>query len=337
MIETWHLPGPAALVAKVVADLDDGRQCLLYGAPPSGFRRAVEDVLGLRQIQLRVIYDDPQLHPSGILRREAALGVAETDDLPAGTWWVDGVVEERAAAWTTEAERMAERARGAPPSRRPLLAIPLPAVAPRGKGLNVVEHQAEPLGQIDLEVAARYAGATAGESGPLGRLRIEMAVEMASGRLPQTDALEMLDRWMAAPDAVLGDPRRFAEYATAVGIEVAHPVFELWRAQHAALLRDIERLRLQIVQAHSARWRMPHLAPEADGRPPKTVLVAEHLELKHLCAQLRQAGEPPRSQLRRSLEALRDLRNTLSHLEPASLAEIELLGRIYTMLSIRAD
>ena len=205
------------------------------------------------------------------------------------------------------------------------------------KGSNVVEHQAEPLGQIDLEVAARYAGATAGESGPLGRLRIEMAVEMASGRLPQTDALEMLDRWMAAPDAVLGDPRRFAEYATAVGIEVAHPVFELWRAQHAALLRDIERLRLQIVQAHSARWRMPHLAPEADGRPPKTVLVAEHLELKHLCAQLRQAGEPPRSQLRRSLEALRDLRNTLSHLEPASLAEIELLGRIYTMLSIRAD
>jgi hypothetical protein len=88
------------------------------------------------------------------------------------------------------------------------------------------------------------------------------------------------------------------------------------------LLGEIERLRLQIVQAYRARWHIPYPAPEADGRPPKMIEAVEFLELRHLCAQLRDAGEPSWSPLRQRLQALRELRNSLSHLEHVALAEV---------------
>jgi hypothetical protein len=176
-----------------------------------------------------------------------------------------------------------------------------------------------------LEVAARYAATALGDVGPLARLRIELAVEMASGFLPRTKALEVLDHWMDAPLATLCDPARFAKHGKAAGVEISSPEFELWRAQHAVLLGEIERLRLQIVRAHRARWIIPYSAPEADGRPSKMIKAAECLELKHLCAQLRDAGEPRFSPLRQRVQALRELRNSLSHLEHAALADVGVL------------
>ena len=165
MIETWSLPTPAALVAKIVADLTDGRQCFLQGAPPPGLRRAIEDALIIRQIKLHVIYDDPDLDPDGVLRREVA-GPSVVKGLASGIWWIDGVVETRVAAWTTEIQAMAERVRHNPPARRSLLAILVPTDVPFSNGLDVVAHRAEPLGRMDLEVAARYAATALGEVGP---------------------------------------------------------------------------------------------------------------------------------------------------------------------------
>jgi hypothetical protein len=275
----------------------------------------------MRQIRLHVIHDDPSLSTEAVLRREA-VGSTTMNSLASGIWWVDGVAEARVAAWITEIQAMAERVRHDPPARRSLLAILVPQDVLFSNGLDVVAHRAEPLGRMDLEVAARYAATAAGEVGPLGRLRVELAVEMASAFLPRTKSLDILDHWMAAPKATLCDPGRFAEHGTAVGVEILSPEFELWRAQHAVLLGEIERLRLQIVRTYPARWKIPYLAPEADGRPPRMIEAAEFLELKHLCAQLRDAGEPFWSPLRQRLQALRELRNSLSHLEHVALAEV---------------
>ena len=324
MIEVWSLPGPKALVSAVLEDLLEGRQCLLHGAPPPGLRRAVEDALGAHQIRLRVVDDDPTLHPLGVLRREAAAGFAAASSIMPGVWWVDGVQVGRAAIWANEAAQIAELVRQHPPASRPLLAVPLWG-DPGIRGLNVIVRRAEPLLRIDLEVAARYAAADAGETGLVGRLRLAVAVEMAMPHLPRTAALDALDHWMHAPRAALCDPRRFAEHAAAVGDVITMPAFALWGAQHSALLGEIERLRLEIVRAEARRWKIPYTEPASEGRLPKQINEPELLELKHLCAQLREAGHPPSFPLRRRLEALRELRNALSHLQPVVLAELNLL------------
>jgi hypothetical protein len=90
-------------------------------------------------------------------------------------------------------------------------------------------------------------------------------------------------------------------------------------------LAEIERERLAIVRRNRGRWRVPYDVPEADGRPAKRVTAAELLELKYLCRQLRQAGEPLHSPLLERLEALRGMRNALSHIEHASFSDITAL------------
>jgi hypothetical protein len=174
-------------------------------------------------------------------------------------------------------------------------------------------------------VAARYAAAAAECRGTFGCLRLELAVEMASARLPRADALDMLDHWMTAPDEALCRPDGFVAHARAAAVEPTLVEFQLWRVHHAVLLGEIERERLQIVRAIRARWRIPYDVPEAEGRPAKRVGEAELLELRHLCQQLRQAGEPLYSPLLQRLQMLRELRNALSHLEPASMAEVSAL------------
>lgn len=152
-----------------------------------------------------------------------------------------------------------------------------------------------------------------------------VAVEMVSDLLPSVAALDRLELWMAAPRLVFCDAQRFAAFARDSGTDLVCPEFELWRAQHGVLLAEIEQQRLALVRAHRERWPLPYSVEGADGRPPKVIHAPEMLELKHLCAALRQCGESRDSPLRRRLQALRDLRNALSHLEPASSADIALL------------
>lgn len=332
MIEPWSLPSPVALTARIVIDLVDGRQCLLYGEPMPGLRRAIEDALALQQIRLRVIYNDDGLTAEEMMRREG-VGMDASNVLPAGVWWIDGVTSASAPDWIVAAEQMAERLRQRddPLTQRALLVVLLPIDPPSLTGLDVKVHHTEVLGRIDLEVAARYTAAAVGECGSLGRLRIELAVEMASALLPRAAALDMLQHWMTASDEALCNPRRLAEHARASGIELVLPEFELWRAQHATLLAEIERQRLKIVRIHQDRWRLPYYAAEPDGRPAKLVSAAELLELKHLCTQLRNTGESPRSPLLERLKTLRDLRNALSHLEPVGLVEITALQSPFTI------
>lgn len=324
MIEVWSLPGPASLVARVAAELVDGRQCVPVGDTPPGFRRAVEDALVARQVRLRVLYDDAARDPSALLQREAGSSGPDAR-LPDGVWWVDGVTPERAEAWGIAVRAMGEEMRHAPPHRRALLVLPLSAGSPPLAGLGIAWLRAEPLGRFDLEVAARYAAAAAEGRGIRARLRLELAVDMASTLLPGAAALAALDHWMAAPDEALCDPVRFTAHAREIGAEPVLAEFDLWRVHHAVLLAEIERERLEIVRGNRGRWRIPYDVPEADGRPAKRVRAAELLELKHLCKQLRQAGDPLHSPLLDRLEALRGMRNALSHLEHASASEISAL------------
>ncbi|MBY0336476.1 MAG: hypothetical protein K2X11_07675 [Acetobacteraceae bacterium] len=324
MIDVWSLPGPANLVACVVAELIDGRQCVLAGDKPPGFRRAVEDSLSARQVRLRVLYDDAELEPTALLRRE--IGLQHLDaQRPHGVWWVDGVTRDRAEAWGMAVRTVGEEMRHDPPHKRALLAVPLPAGVAELAGLGVAWLRAEPLGRLDLEVAARYAAASAENRGIRQRLRLELAVNMASAVLPSPDALRALEHWMSAPDAALCDPAAFAAHAREIDVEPVLAEFDLWRVHHAVLLAEIERERLEIVRSNLGRWRIPYDLPEADGQPSKRVRAAEFLELKHLCKQLRQAGEPLHSPLLNRLEALRGMRNALSHLEHASWSDISAL------------
>ncbi|TPG53111.1 hypothetical protein EAH89_17475 [Roseomonas nepalensis] len=259
-----------------------------------------------------------------MLRREAELPRAE-ERLPSGVWWVDGVEAARAEAWSEVARTLGEAMRHDAPHRRALMVVPLPPGGSPVTGLDLAWLHAEPLDRVDLEVAARYAVTAAECHGTLARLRVELSVEMASARLPATRALDTLDHWMGAPDDALCDPVRFLCHARADGAEPTLAEFDLWRIHHAVLLDAIERERLVIVRANRGRWRIPYDIPENEGRPAKRVRAAELLELKHLCLQLRQSGEPLHSPLLSRLQMLREMRNALSHLEPASIAEVSAL------------
>lgn len=159
----------------------------------------------------------------------------------------------------------------------------------------------------------------------LGAMEAEQ-VDAAEVRAEPAASTDALGHWMAAPDGeALCDPVRFAPYAREIGAGPPLAEFELWRVHHAVLLSEIERERLEIVRENRGRWRAPYDVPEADGRPATRVRAAELLELKHPCRQLRQAGEPLHSPLLDRLEALRGMRNALSHLEYASSSDIAAL------------
>ncbi len=305
----------------VVADFIDGRHCLLYGAPPQGFRRAVEDALGLRQMRVRVVYDDSEFDPAALLRREAAPGITNSATLPPGVWWVEAISSDRAMHWATEAVGLAELTRHSQPWARALLALPLPVHLPEIRGLDIVWRCAEPLGRMDLEVAARYQSGSREQAGALARLRMALAVEMASPLLPGPKALDVLSYWMAAPDVACLNPQQFAQHCP---LPAAHPdlaEFWLWRAQYQAFLPEIECARLKLVRSELPRWRVPYRHVSSDGSPAKLVSAPELLEISHLCAQLSEAGITSRSPIRQRLQRLRHARNALSHMEPLSPAD----------------
>ena len=80
------------------------------------------------------------------------------------------------------------------------------------------------------------------------------------------------------------------------------------------------------MQANPRLWEVPCEVPATDSRPPKWVSDAEKLELRDLCRQLRQARGSNTPVLAKRLQMLRDLRNALSHLEPAAIADFQLLS-----------
>jgi hypothetical protein len=62
-----------------------------------------------------------------------------------------------------------------------------------------------------------------------------------------------------------------------------------------------------------------------EERRAKRVMVADMLELGHLCNQLRESGHRGRELVRAQVETLREARNTLAHIEPLLGAEARVL------------
>lgn len=326
MIGVWSLPGPARLASQVVDVLQDGYQCVPVGKVPLGFRRAVETALAVRRGKLDgIIYDEPDLRPEALLRRETSLSL-DNESPAAGLWWIEDVAPDRVAAWIEEARSLGERMRHQRPNERLQIVLPLPAGSPVADSLGVSTVAGDAIGRTDLEVAALYLAAGTGADNLLARLRVAAAVEMAVPLLPDPGALDTVAHWMDAPTAAFCAPAALAAHARAGGNEMRLPEFDLWRLQHAVLLVEIERHRLEIVRAHRERWSLPYEIPAQESQPAKWVSDPEMLELRHLCGQLRQAGEPWASPLARRLRMLRDLRNALSHLEPAALADFLFLS-----------
>ena len=326
MIDTWLLPGPAWLASRVVDTLANGHQCVPVGSFPSGFRRAVETALLSHRTHLAgIIYDDPGAPPGEVVRRQASTSLDE-GVAPTGIWWIEDVATERIAAWLDQIECLGEEMRHLRIADRLQLIFPLPSGSRPLDTLGVSSLVGNALGRADLEVAARYL--TSGERTPglLTRLRVEAAVEMTLPLLPDQSALDALSHWIDAPAITFGDPVAFARHARESGLELRLPDFELWRLQHAVLLAEVERHRIQIVQANPRLWEVPCEVPATDSRPPKWVSDAEKLELRDLCRQLRQARGSNTPVLAKRLQMLRDLRNALSHLEPAAIADFQLLS-----------
>jgi hypothetical protein len=84
---------------------------------------------------------------------------------------------------------------------------------------------------------------------------------------------------------------------------------------------DVERLRL--IEQEQLLWQLPYTHPASEGRPEKIVELPEVLELSHLCRQLRWNGRRPGDPIRRRLDLLRDVRNSLSHMDFLSQSEID--------------
>ena len=102
MIDRWLLPGPAALVATLVAHLLEGRQLVLRAAPQPGLRLAVEErtppALGTAfRCPNRRRKPRPLLLAGGSPASAMALMPAKA--LSPGIYWVDDIEPARAVEW----------------------------------------------------------------------------------------------------------------------------------------------------------------------------------------------------------------------------------------------
>ena len=328
MIDRWLLPGPAALVGNVVSHLIEGHHvCMSQELEGSGLRRALEDALAARQRQMLLVFDDSGQSPRALLLRAVSDGILAPKNLRAGIYWVDGMRVERGAIWADEVGNIAEFGRNLDPWARPLIVLLLPGGVPKPRGLDVVEPSAGLLSRLDLEVAARYALAEMPVLTIKDRIRAELAIQLAAPLLPLLGALESLDYWLGAPDDVLGNPDRVSGYAEAGGSSLpkGRLGLSLWRAQFAVLMTEIDAERLRLIERASSLWQLPYTHPAFEGRPEKVVELPEALELSHLCRQLRLNGRRAGDPVLRRLELLRDVRNSLSHLEMVNQTELEQL------------
>ena len=326
MIDRWALPGPAAFVGDLVNHLVEGRQiCLSQKLQPTGLRRALEDVLASRQRQMRLVFDDSGHSPHDLLLRAVSDGITLLEKLRAGIYWVDGINDDRGAVWADEFSRIAEFGRNLDPWARPLIVLLLPEGAVMPRGLDIVEPATALLTRLDLEVAARYALADMALFSVKHRIRAELAIQLAAIRLPNFGALESLEHWLGAPDDVIADPDRASSYAEAIelGVPKARLALALWRAQFTVLMAEIDSERMRLIDRKSSLWQLPYTHPASESQGEKVVEFREALELSHLCRQLRWNGRRPGDPIRRRLELLRDVRNSLSHLEFLNQTEIE--------------
>jgi len=231
----------------------------------------------------------------------------------------------RGAVWADELSGIAEFGRNLDPWARPLIVLLLPEGTVMPRGLDIVEPATALLTRLDLEVAARYALADTTVFSVKHRIRAELAIQLAAIRLPNFGALEILEHWLGAPDDVIADPDRASSYAEAIGLAMpkGRLALALWRAQFTVLMAEIDSERLRLIERESSFWQLPYIHPASEGRAEKAVEFREALELSHLCRQLRWNGRRPADPIRRRLELLRDVRNSLSHLEFLNQTEIE--------------
>jgi hypothetical protein len=220
---------------------------------------------------------------------------------------------------------VAESSRNLDPWARPLLVVLLPESATKPRGLDIVDRLTGLLSRLDLEVAARYALSEALTLRIKDRIRAELAIQFATPLLPGFGALEMLEYWLGAPDDVIASPDRLSCYAEAASrpLSKGRIGLALWRAQFTVLMAEIDVERLRLIEQEQSLWQLPYTHPASDGRPEKVIELPEVLELGHLCRQLRWNGRRPGDPMRRRLDMLRDVRNSLSHLEFLSQYEIE--------------
>jgi hypothetical protein len=198
----------------------DGRQVVVRADPiPSGFRAALEDALADRQQGVRVLYDQEPLSPHDLLLRTCSDGFSSSADLPAGIYWVGGVLPHRADSWVEEISRLAESQRNTEQWDRIQAVLMLPQSGGNADQLEVVERSGEPLSRIDLDVAARYEVAPDAPHAD-ALINAALAVEMAAPLLPGFAALYALRQWLSAPRETLAEPTAISAHAAACGLRI---------------------------------------------------------------------------------------------------------------------
>lgn len=338
MISRWALPGPARNLADIAACIAMGEHVFLRAETDFDFRLALEPLLALHQRHLHAVLDEPSFSPTAVLWREhkAWHSLDASDpalaDLAAvlgrETWWIESISTARVPIWSAFLTGFADAVRNIDPHVRPTIVLCLPADAAGPAGLTITEKAPSSLTRSDLEVAAHYA--TAALTGEILRaVRVSLAVEIAARELPNIEALETLQFWLDAHDAVLTDPAAIVAQADGLIAESDASIL-LWRAQVGPVTRAIDHVRCTILRAYAEQWQLPFTRPP-DHVFPATILSAVHLELGDMIEQINRSGLVryglvPVDVLIR-LRDLRRARNRLSHLIPVTGVTLSLLSQ----------
>lgn len=333
MISRWMLPGPARNLADIAACVAMGEHVFLCVDADFDLRLALEPLLALHQRRLHAVLDDPSFSPSAVLWREHSAWHSPDASDPAladlaavlgrETWWIEGISIARVPIWSAFLTRFADAVRNIDPHVRPTIVLCLPAGAAGPVGLTITEKAPSSLTRGDLEVAGHYA--TAAVTGELLRaVRVSLAVEIAARELPRVEALETLQFWLDAHDAVLTDPAAIVAQAEGMIAETDASIL-LWRAQVGPVTRAIDHVRCSILRAYAGQWQLPFTRPPGHVFPA-TILSAVHLELGDMIEQINGSRLVPVDVLVR-LRDLRHARNRLSHLSPVTGATLSLLSQ----------
>ena len=200
----------------------------------------------------------------------------------------------------------------------------------RMDGLNIRLHAADLLGasnilipwQRQLAVATLAELAlwdpevvTAGVSLPLDEI-LEPApwlaqIATARGWSPSDDPKSTASQWRGLRQNFEGRPRTHAAWLAIAGRSEALSQ-RLWTAQIAALFPFLERHRRGFIHCYRQLFRLPW--PTKLGQ----IDYVEDLELNHIADQFRPQSHGGLRDVYRFVTWLRDIRNELAHLKPAS-------------------
>lgn len=317
MIDIWRLPGPSAIVRRIVARLLSGAVVCLRADPEweADLQRAVTDALHESYALMQTCLDDEVRAPGDMLAELRNGG----GDLDTTVFWIDGIGPGRAAAWIDAGNRLADGQRDRLPSDRLRVVVPLPVPpAQGGPGLEVLPDPVLSLSRMDLEVMARYA--LGGRSEPPVMLAVlaALAIALVAPRVSAVGcrlAVEELSQWLRMPESCLGDPRPLKSFAANAGLDLPDDaVLELllWQAQQGVLIGEIDARRRALIASTAECWQLPYVFQQSEGGPALTVDRPQFLQLGHLAHQARTA--PVSKVAKDRLYLLKTARDDLSHL-----------------------